>query len=78
MKEKRNFLTHVFSFYYQGFKEMPVWGRQLWIIIILKLFIMFAIFRFFFFPDFLQTNFNSDAERSQHVIEQLTEPNHLK
>jgi len=75
MKNSRNYLVRIFTFYYSGFREMPLWGRQLWLIIILKLFIMFAIFRLFFFPDYLQSNFSSDAERSQHVIEQLTGQN---
>jgi hypothetical protein len=33
---------------------------------------MFAILKLFFFPNFLNTNFDSDEERSDHVIEQLT------
>ncbi|MEZ5194977.1 MAG: DUF4492 domain-containing protein [Bacteroidales bacterium] len=33
---------------------------------------MFALFRLFFFHDFLKANFESDAERSDYVIEQLT------
>lgn len=50
-------------------------GKQLWLIILIKLFIMFAILKLFFFPNFLKTNFNSDEERSDYVIEQLTNPN---
>ena len=29
-------------------------GRSLWVIILVKLFIMFAILKVFFFPDFLR------------------------
>jgi hypothetical protein len=47
-------------------------GKRLWVIILVKLFIMFAIFKLFFFPNYLNTNFDSDEERSGHVIEQLT------
>jgi len=36
---------------------------------------MFAILKIFFFPDYLKTNFDSDKERSDHVIEQLTKTN---
>jgi hypothetical protein len=50
------------------------WGRRLWGIILIKLFIMFGILRLFFFPDILQKEFNSDEERSNHVLEQLTNP----
>lgn len=64
---------NIFDFYYKGFKSMTV-GKQLWIIILIKLFIMFAILKLFFFPDFLKSKFDSDQERSDYVIEQLTNP----
>jgi hypothetical protein len=47
-------------------------GKKLWAIIIIKLIILFLVLKLFFFPDFLKTNFNTDEERSNHVIEQLT------
>lgn len=53
---------------------MGNWGRQVWLIILIKLFIMFAVLRLFFFPDFLNTNFQTDEERSEYVLEILTEP----
>lgn len=48
------------------------WGRKLWIIILVKLFIMFAILRVFFFQDFLDSRFGSDKEKSEYVIDELT------
>lgn len=63
----------VFSFYFEGFRTMT-WGRKLWGIILVKLFIMFAILRLFFFPDMLKRDFDSDQERADHVLEQLTKP----
>jgi hypothetical protein len=33
---------------------------------------MFLILKLFFFPNYLKTNFDTDQERSDHVIEQLT------
>ena len=50
---------------------MSVWGRKVWIIIIIKLFIMFAILKLFFFPDFLQKNYDTDKQRSEYVLDQL-------
>jgi len=50
------------------------WGKPLWSIILIKLFIMFVILRVFFFPDILKKNFSSDEERSNYVLEQLTNP----
>ena len=66
-------LRRVFRFYYEGFKSMT-WGKSLWGIIIIKLFIMFAILRVFFFPDILEKEFETDEARSNHVLEQLTNP----
>jgi len=63
----------IFVFYYEGFKGMTV-GKKLWLIILIKLFVMFAILKLFFFPDFLKTKFKTDEERSDYVIEQLTSP----
>ncbi len=66
-------LKKVYNFYRDGFRKMT-WGRRLWAIILVKLFIMFAILRLFFFPDLLKRDFNSDEERANHVLEQLTTP----
>ena len=63
----------IYRFYLDGFRSMT-WGKKLWGIILIKLFIMFAILRLFFFPDILQKEFESDEERSKHVLEQLTNP----
>ncbi|MFP4469968.1 MAG: DUF4492 domain-containing protein [Bacteroidales bacterium] len=71
--KKKNIFRRVFDFYYEGFSTMT-WGRQIWAIILIKLFIMFAILKVFFFPDFLKTKFETDKERSDYVIEQLTNP----
>ena len=65
-------LRRVFLFYYEGFRTMSWWGKKVWLIIIIKLCIIFLLLRFFFFPDFLKSNFRSDRERSDYVIEQLT------
>lgn len=66
-------LKKVVRFYYDGFRTMT-WGRPLWAIILLKLFIMFIILRIFFFPDLLKRDFSTDEERGNHVLEQLTNP----
>lgn len=64
---------NAFDLYYDGFRSMVV-GRTLWKIIFIKLFVMFAILKVFFFPDFLATNFDTDAERADHVLSNLTQP----
>ncbi len=64
-------LKRVYTFYIDGFKGM-VLGKKLWKIILIKLFIMFAILKLFFFPNFLETNFQTDEEKSNYVLEQIT------
>jgi hypothetical protein len=64
-------LNKVFHFYYDGFRNMSGWGRRVWIIILIKLFIMFAILKIFFFQDFLSKNFDNNKDRSEHVINEL-------
>jgi hypothetical protein len=67
-----NIFFRIFRFYLDGFRNMSSLGRKLWLIILIKLFLFFIILRLLFFPDFLKSEFNSDRERSKHVIEQLT------
>lgn len=69
--DKKNVFQKVFNFYYEGFKTMSVSNRKLWIIIFIKLFIMFAILKVFFFPDFLGSKYKTEKEKSDHVIEHL-------
>lgn len=70
---KRNIFSRIFMFYYEGFKSMTI-GKTLWAIILIKLFVMFVILKIFFFPNFLKSNFKTDEERGNYVIEQLTNP----
>ena len=65
-------LRNLFLFYFEGFRTMSWWGKKVWLIIIIKLCIIFLLLRLFFFPDFLKSNFPTDRERSDYVIEQLT------
>ncbi|KJS00382.1 MAG: hypothetical protein VR65_12800 [Desulfobulbaceae bacterium BRH_c16a] len=62
-----------YQMYRDGFRRMTV-GRTLWKIILIKLFILFAVMKLFFFPNFLQTNFSTDGQRADHVLERLTGP----
>ena len=51
---------------------MPRWGRTLWLIIIIKLSIMFLVFKFWLMPNFLNSNYDSAQEKSDHVFKELT------
>ncbi|MFI3321074.1 MAG: DUF4492 domain-containing protein [Rikenellaceae bacterium] len=64
-----NRLKTIYQFYYRGFKEMTV-GRTLWLIIAIKLFVMFAILKVFFFQSHLSGK--SEAEKAVYVRQNLT------
>ena len=55
-----------------GFREMTL-GRTLWAIILLKLFILFAVLKLFFFPDLLAGK--NPEERADYVLENLIPEN---
>ena len=59
----------VFRFYNEGFRNMT-WGRQLWLLILIKLFILFAVLRVFFFRPYYGGM--SDGQREEHVATELT------
>ena len=62
-------IRQVFRFYMEGFREMRL-GKTLWLIILIKLFIMFFILRLFFFPKYLG-QFDMEAEKEEHVSSEL-------
>lgn len=59
-------IRSVVSFYVDGFRSMTV-GRGLWAIIIIKLVVLFAVFRLFLLPDILERDYSTDAERAEAV-----------
>lgn len=59
---KRGFFYRVFDLYYDGFRHMTL-GRTLWTIIAIKLIIIFAVLKIFFFPDFIKQH----AEKGQEA-----------
>ena len=67
--------TGLFRFYFDGFRNMPPWGKKVWVIILIKFFILFAILKLFLFQDFLKKNFENEKQRSEYVLEKLTNPN---
>ena len=49
---KNSFLYRAFRLYYDGFRSMEL-GRTLWLIIAIKLFVIFVVLKLFFFPNFI-------------------------
>jgi hypothetical protein len=71
MKTFRQSVTAVWHFYRDSFRNMT-WGRPLVWLILLKLFILFAILRVFFFKPVMAGL--SDEERSRVVGERIATP----
>ncbi len=69
---KQNIFFRIWHFYRDGFLNLNGWGKQVWLVILIKLFVMFFILKLFFFPNFLKTNFDTDQQRSEYVLENLT------
>ncbi|WP_294533259.1 DUF4492 domain-containing protein [uncultured Bacteroides sp.] len=65
----KNAILSVWNFYLEGFRSMTL-GRTLWMIILLKLFVMFVVLKLFFFPNFLGSH-SSDADKSRYVGNEL-------
>lgn len=62
-------LKKIFNFYRDGFREMKV-GKTLWLIIAIKLFIMFAILKVFFFN--YELSGLTPEEKAERVRDNLT------
>lgn len=65
----KNTLTNIWKFYLEGFRSMTL-GRTLWLIILVKLFIMFFILKIFFFPNYLG-HLPDAGEKSDYVGTEL-------
>ena len=61
---------NLLHFYSDGFRNMTI-GKTLWLIIIIKLFIMFVVLRVFFFPNQLNSNFKDEDSKAKHVRQEL-------
>ncbi|WP_455591526.1 DUF4492 domain-containing protein [Bacteroides sp.] len=65
----KNTLLSIWRFYIEGFRSMTL-GRTLWLLILVKLFIMFFILRLFFFPNYLADQ-PTDKDKGEYVAGEL-------
>lgn len=63
-------IISIWNFYVDGFKSMT-WGRQLWLLILLKVIILFVLLRGFFFHPVLGGK--SEEQKIEYVGTQLIE-----
>ncbi len=60
------------NLYVDGFRSMTL-GKTLWLIILIKLFIMFFVLKLFFFPNILNSRFETEEQKSDYVSKELIE-----
>lgn len=61
-------IISIYHFYRDGFKNMT-WGKQLWLLIFLKVIILFLVLRMFFFKPAMAGK--TDEQKSEYVGTQL-------
>ena len=67
----KKIIISIFNFYLDGFKNMT-WGKSLWILIFLKVIILFLVLRMFFFKPVMAGK--TDEQKSEYVGSQLSTP----
>jgi hypothetical protein len=68
---KQSWPLRVLNFYIEGFRGMTL-GKTLWLIILIKLFIMFCILKPIFFPRFLG-RFGNTSAKQEYVSGELVQ-----
>ena len=69
--KRDSFAYRVFDLYYDGFRHMKL-GRTLWAVIIVKLIVIFAVLKVFFFPNFLKEH--AQGDEAGYVATQILNP----
>jgi len=64
-------ISRIVLFYVDGFKNLSSRGKQLWLIIIIKLVVIFVILKVFFFPT-IDSQVKGEKAQQALYIEQLT------
>lgn len=64
-------IVSIYNFYRDGFKNMT-WGKSLWLLIFLKVIILFLVLRMFFFKPVMAGK--TDEQKSEYVGSQLSTP----
>ena len=67
----KKYLKNISSLYIDGFRNMKL-GKSLWLVIAIKLLIMFGILKVFIFDESLNAKFESDEAKANFVISNLT------
>ena len=66
-----NKLSNIYYFYKDGFTNLTL-GKTLWKIIILKLIIILVFLKLFVYDKNINTDYKTDYEKANFVLENLT------
>lgn len=66
---KKSLLYRIYDLYYDGFRNMTL-GRTLWTVILIKLVVIFAVLKVFFFPDYLKEH-SEKGHEADYVATQI-------
>lgn len=64
-------IKRLINFYYEGFSDMKV-GKTLWLVVIVKLIVIFVVLKLFFMPDILSERVGNGNE-ADYVSSQITD-----
>jgi flagellar basal body-associated protein FliL len=69
----------ILFFYIDGFKNLSDLGKKIWVIVIIKLVVIFVVLKVFFFPT-INSQVKGEKAKSQLYVKQLTKitTNHKK
>lgn len=67
----KKYLKNISNLYVDGFRRMKL-GKSLWLVITVKLLIMFGILKVFIFDESLNSKFKTDEAKADFVISNLT------
>lgn len=70
--QHRSFIYRAYDLYCDGFRHMRL-GKLLWVIVLVKLFVIFVVLKIFFFPNFLSQH-AQEGEEDEYVASQLLKP----
>lgn len=62
----------LYHIYYDGLRTMPRWAKIVCVIVLAKLLVMFIVFKLLLMPNYLNTNYTTEEEKSDHVLNILT------
>lgn len=62
-------IKRIINFYYEGFSNMRT-GKTLWLVVIVKLVVIFLVLKLFFMPDILQES-AGEGNEPDYIMQRL-------